>query len=337
MARTRQEVRNFLESQVGFSVNAKCGIYQGQCVSLVKPLLEFLGIENPYSGRGNARDVGSNLVREGIAEYGTGWLQVVVNQDMGYIGGVHYGHIWIDLSGEMNYEQNGAKALVVTKGTRPLSQGQLIYNLDKYVSYEVEPTAPAKSDSEIANEVIAGEWGIGQDRIDRLVNAGYDYYAIQAIVNSIVGNTTAPRKSNEVIADEVLAGAWGNGADRQNRLTAAGYDFEAVQGIVDARILNHDVQQDNEIVAEQVIAGAWGDGDDRRNRLVAAGYDYNAVQSMVNELLAKNTLGRATTEQVANQVIAGEWGNGQERRDRLEAAGYDADRVQSMVNGKLGV
>ena len=43
MARTKTEIRAFLNSQVGKSVNAKSRPYQGQCVSLVKALLEFLG------------------------------------------------------------------------------------------------------------------------------------------------------------------------------------------------------------------------------------------------------------------------------------------------------
>lgn len=40
-----------------------------------------------------------------------------------------------------------------------------------------------KSNEEIANEVIAGKWGNGQERKDKLATAGYDYKAIQKIVN----------------------------------------------------------------------------------------------------------------------------------------------------------
>lgn len=41
-----------------------------------------------------------------------------------------------------------------------------------------------KSNEEIANEVIAGKWGNGQERKNRLKEAGYDYNAIQKIVNA---------------------------------------------------------------------------------------------------------------------------------------------------------
>jgi hypothetical protein len=104
---------------------------------LIKALLEFLGAPNPYAGRGNAIDVNDTLLRQGIADNGKGWLTVVVNRDMGRIfeNGVwnNYGHIWLDLAGEANYEQNGARALYTTKNTRPISQGQQFVNLDKWI------------------------------------------------------------------------------------------------------------------------------------------------------------------------------------------------------------
>lgn len=47
----------------------------------------------------------------------------------------------------------------------------------------VENKPAKKSNEEIANEVIRGEWGNGQERKDRLTKAGYNYSEIQAIVN----------------------------------------------------------------------------------------------------------------------------------------------------------
>lgn len=43
-----------------------------------------------------------------------------------------------------------------------------------------------KSNTEIAKEVIAGKWGNGADRKKRLKAAGYDYQAIQNIVNKML-------------------------------------------------------------------------------------------------------------------------------------------------------
>lgn len=62
----------------------------------------------------------------------------------------------------------------------------------------VEPTPAKKSVNEIAKEVIAGQWGNGQDRKNRLEAAGYNYNEVQAEVNRIVngGNTPAPAPTN---------------------------------------------------------------------------------------------------------------------------------------------
>lgn len=94
----------------------------------------------------------------------------------------------------------------------------------------------SKSLDDIAREVIAGKWGNGQDRKNKLVAVGYDYSAVQARVNELVKGTSAPeapaKKSNEEIAKEVIAGKWGNGAQRKQRLTAEGYDYSAIQAIV---------------------------------------------------------------------------------------------------------
>lgn len=44
-------------------------------------------------------------------------------------------------------------------------------------------TVTRKSNEQIADEVIAGKWGNGQDRKTRITSAGYNYNAIQKIVN----------------------------------------------------------------------------------------------------------------------------------------------------------
>lgn len=47
-----------------------------------------------------------------------------------------------------------------------------------------QPQPTKKSNEEIANEVLAGKWGNGTDRKNRLNAAGYDYNAVQSLVNS---------------------------------------------------------------------------------------------------------------------------------------------------------
>lgn len=146
-----------------------------------------------------------------------------------------------------------------------------------------------KSLDEIANEVIAGKWGNGDDRRNRLQSAGYNYNEVQALVNQKLGmGGSAPAtKSLDAIANEVIAGQWGNGDDRRKRLQSAGYDYNAVQALVNQKLGmgSAPAGKSNEQIANEVIRGDWGNGDDRRNRLQAAGYDYNAIQAIVNRKL----------------------------------------------------
>ena len=48
------------------------------------------------------------------------------------------------------------------------------------------PVAPVKTVTQIAQEVIQGKWGNGQERKDRLTAAGYVYKTIQAAVNKLL-------------------------------------------------------------------------------------------------------------------------------------------------------
>ena len=176
--------------------------------------------------------------------------------------------------------------------------GKLDYIIEEANKINGQTTSSAetiskKSNEEIANEVIAGKWGNGDARKTALTNAGYDYNAIQSIVNEkLTGKKTESKpklKSVDEVAKEVIAGQWGNGQDRFNKLAAAGYDANAVQNRVNellgASSKSTSNKKSNETIANEVIAGKWGNGADRKNKLTAAGYDYNAIQAIVNKKL----------------------------------------------------
>ncbi len=92
-----------------------------------------------------------------------------------------------------------------------------------------------KSIVDLANEVIAGKYGVGEARKQAL---GSLYNEVQAKVNEILleKKSTVSKKSNETIAEEVIAGKWGNGADRKARLKNAGYDYNTIQKIVNKKL-----------------------------------------------------------------------------------------------------
>lgn len=106
---------------------------------------------------------------------------------------------------------------------------------------ETATTAPTESqiisdklNELIANQVIQGKWGNGQERYDRLTNAGYDADYIQELVNRILSGDDTETSDYDIdeIAQEVINGEWGNGQERYDALTNAGYDYDAVQARV---------------------------------------------------------------------------------------------------------
>ncbi|XVG96569.1 N-acetylmuramoyl-L-alanine amidase [Eubacteriales bacterium KG125] len=127
--------------------------------------------------------------------------------------------------------QKGAfKNLDNAKKCANVNSGYSVYDANGRSVYPVAST-PTKNIDTLAREVLAGNWGNGQDRVNRLTSAGYDYNAVQNRVNEILsGSASKPTgKSIDTLAREVIRGDWGNGQDRKNRLERAGYDYNAVQ------------------------------------------------------------------------------------------------------------
>lgn len=59
-------------------------------------------------------------------------------------------------------------------------------------------TINKKTVEEIAKEVIAGKWGNGDERKQKLTNAGYNYNEVQTKVNALLGVNTSVSKSVSV-------------------------------------------------------------------------------------------------------------------------------------------
>lgn len=89
--------------------------------------------------------------------------------------------------------------------------------------------AAKKTVDELAKEVLAGKWGNGADRKEKLKAAGYDYDAVQAAVNKAL---SGKKSVTAALVQEVLDGKWGVQPDREKKLTAAGYDYAEVQAAV---------------------------------------------------------------------------------------------------------
>ena len=61
-----------------------------------------------------------------------------------------------------------------------------------------------KTNQQIAVEVIAGRWGVGEQRKKQLASAGYDPAAIQSIVNALMsGADIVPLDNSRILQVEL--------------------------------------------------------------------------------------------------------------------------------------
>ena len=104
-----------------------------------------------------------------------------------------------------------------------------LYNEDIIKESSSTETTDKKSVDELAQEVIDGKWGDGEDRKKRLEAAGYNYNAVQNRVNEMLAK---PKKSVTEVAKNVINGKYGNGDERKKKLEAEGYDYDQVQAKV---------------------------------------------------------------------------------------------------------
>lgn len=147
---------------------------------------------------------------------------------------------------------------------------------------ETKPEAPAKKPvTEIAKEVIRGEWQNNPTRARLLEEAGYSPNAVQLEVEKLLKTKPPVRLSTREVASQVIDQKWGNGSERKSRLEKAGYNYATVQKEVN-RLLGLNTGKSVSQLATEVLRGEWGNGDDRVRRLTRAGYNAKAVQSEVN-------------------------------------------------------
>ena len=103
----------------------------------------------------------------------------------------------------------------------------------KNVIASVETPQTTNSIEDLANEVIAGKYGNGEERKQKL---GSLYNEVQNKVNEILSGKTSSTKSNEELANEVIEGKWGNNPERKQRLLEAGYNYDTIQKIVNQKL-----------------------------------------------------------------------------------------------------
>ena len=146
--------------------------------------------------------------------------------------------------------------------------GVILLRLGNYGNkFKLETVIRKRSDSSrsIAQKVIEGEFGNGEERVKRLTVAGYNASEVQEEVNRMMLEQGG--ESNE---------------DTKIETTKQNSDCRILCGIGESQLYRDD---DIETIAAEVIQGDWGNGEERKDRLEQAGYDYDAVQVRVNEML----------------------------------------------------
>lgn len=144
-----------------------------------------------------------------------------------------------------------------------------------------QPSAPGGSVDELAQRVINGEFGNGDQRRAAL---GSRYDEVQDRVNDILsgGSQASGAPDIDDLARRTLSGEFGNGAQRR---AALGSLYDAVQQRVNELCGQggSSCGADIDDLARCAIAGEFGNGDERR---AALGDLYDAVQARVNEMLS---------------------------------------------------
>lgn len=83
--------------------------------------------------------------------------------------------------------QIGAYAVLANaKKQADANPGYKVYDMTGKLVYEPKSSAGKKSIDDVAREVIRGKWGNGSTRKYRLIDAGYDYDAVQKRVNELM-------------------------------------------------------------------------------------------------------------------------------------------------------
>ena len=171
---------------------------------------EGIAIEICYSKSGGskftkAEENAAELIVNILKRYGWGIEKVTKHQDY---SNKYCPHRTLDLGWDRFIRKIESKLTPATKTVNELAQEvlqgkwgngterkqkltQAGYDYNK-VQAEVnklvgKTSTPAKKNNEeIAREVIAGKWGNGAERKQRLTAAGYSYFAIQVLVNKLL-------------------------------------------------------------------------------------------------------------------------------------------------------
>lgn len=276
------------------------GYYGKQCMDLYNSFMrEVVGL-NGNTGADRAKNIlNNNYVMENVERIDNYPEFVPEKGDIAVFTGGEWGHVAICLGvGNVNYfkslDQNwnlGEELMTVNHNYFTFAPLVFLRPKNRTNIMDLKPVET------VADEVIQGLWGNGEERKEKLKLYGYDPVIVQAKVNEILEKekpqeVEKPKKINiNSYAKKVINGDYGNGEERKEKLKAEGLTDEQIKAIQDKvnEILLNQPQielKGNEEIAKEVIDGKWGNGEERVNKLTEAGYNYDIVQGIVNQMLS---------------------------------------------------
>lgn len=119
---------------------------------------------------------------------------------------------WADHVGIVEKVANNTITTIEGNLNRAVSRNKIAVNSKSLRGYAVpkydkEPVKASKTVQELAQEVIDGKWGVGEDRKKKLAAAGYSYAEVQSKVNEMLAPkpTYYPKYTgNSIYVDKVL-------------------------------------------------------------------------------------------------------------------------------------
>ena len=155
-------------------------------------------------GDGYKRKNGFKFNHDTIAPICYAFCKII--EDAGYYTGIYTSTSWLKYVSGVNDRFDKWVADWGTDNGRQQTNTSNLGTIQQYTSNPIDKdimyadisrysrkngTPLRKSNEQVADEVIAGAWGNGEDRKNRLTQAGYDYNAIKSLVNNKVGTTQA--------------------------------------------------------------------------------------------------------------------------------------------------
>lgn len=194
---------------VYFDIEEKSQLSKGKdfCSSLIKAFCDEMESDGYYAGFYTSASYAASVVSDDVRKRYAAWIAQWASKCT-YSG--QYG-LW-------QYSSDGSVNGISGRVDMDMSYVDYpsVITSGGYNGYAKTNTSSAKkSVDELAKEVIAGSWGNGETRKQRLTAAGYDYSAVQAKVNEILfgksASTTAAYETYTVIKGDTL---WGIAAKK---------------------------------------------------------------------------------------------------------------------------